>query len=498
MSDQQHVLLIEDDPPMARVYQEYLRKEPYRISHSDTGRAGLEVLHGAAPDATILDLRLPDMNGLEILRAVREERIPTSVIVITAQGSIVTAVEAMREGAADFIVKPFAADRLIYTLRNVLERRRLSRVVESLEQDFDRGEYGGFIGGSLAMQAVYRMIDKAAPSKATVFITGESGTGKELCAEAIHGMSPRAKRPFIVINCAAIPKDLIESEVFGHVKGAFTGAIRDRDGAAKLADGGTLFLDEICEMDPNLQTKLLRFVQTGAFQRVGDGRQETVDVRFVCATNRAPLEEIKAGRFREDLYYRLHVVPIHLPPLRERDDDLVRIARRFLTSYTAEEGKAFTRFTPACEEILRAYPWPGNVRQLQNVVRNTVVMNDGEAVTPDMLPAPLDRFAAEAEPGGQPAPRRAAGNDAASRDEAASETAAEPGDSSAPEVNSAPIPLDPSRRIVPMARLEREAIERAIELCGGNVPRAAHHLGISGATIYRKRAAWQKEAEGSL
>ncbi len=383
-----------------------------------------------------------------------------------------TAVEAMREGAADFIVKPFAADRLVYTLRNVLERRRLSRVVENLEQEFDRGEFGGFIGGSLAMQAVYQMIDKAAPSSATVFITGESGTGKELCAEAIHEMSPRAKRPFIVINCAAIPKDLMESEIFGHVKGAFTGAVRDRDGAAKLADGGTLFLDEICEMDPNLQTKLLRFVQTGAFQRVGDGRQETVDVRFVCATNRAPLEEVKAGRFREDLYYRLHVVPIHLPPLRERDDDLVRIARRFLTSYAAEENKAFTHFAPACEEILRAYPWPGNVRQLQNVVRNTVVMNDGEAVTPDMLPAPLDRFAAEAEP--------------------------ELRDPPIPDVNSSPRPLDPSELIVPLARLEREAIERAVELCDGNVPRAAHYLSISGATIYRKRAAWQKEAERSL
>ncbi len=473
MSDQQQVLLIEDDPPMARVYQEYLRKEPYRISHADTGRAGLEALRAAPPDAVILDLRLPDMNGLDILRTIGDEKIPSSVIVITAEGSIATAVEAMREGAADFIVKPFAADRLVYTLRNVLEHQRLNRVVETLEQDFDRREFGGFIGGSLAMQAVYQMIDKAAPSSATVFITGESGTGKELCAEAIHGMSPRARRPFIAINCAAIPKDLMDSEIFGHVKGAFTGATRDHDGAAKLAHGGTLFLDEICDLDPSLQTKLLRFVQTGAFQRVGDGRQETVDVRLVCATNRTPLEEVKAGRFREDLYYRLHVVPIHLPPLRERDDDLIQIARRFLTSYTAEENKAFKRFTPACEEILRTYPWPGNVRQLQNVVRNSVVLNDGEAVTPEMLPAPLDGFTAEAEPA--------------------------PMDPTIPAASAATAPSGPSQVIVPLARLEREAIERAIELCDGNVPRAAHHLGISGATIYRKRAAWQKQAaEGRL
>ncbi len=225
-------------------------------------------------------------------------------------------------------------------------------------------------------------------------------------------------------------------------------------------------------MDPSLQTKLLRFIQTGTFQRVGDGKQETVDVRLVCATNRTPLEEVKAGRFREDLYYRLHVVPIHLPPLRERDDDLVRIARSFLTSYSAEESKAFTRFTPECEEVLHAYPWPGNVRQLQNVVRNAVIMNDGEAVTPDMLPAPLDRFAAEAEP----------------------EFTGPP----IPETNSSPLPSDPSQTIVPLARLEREAIESAIELCDGNVPSAAHYLGISGATIYRKRASWQKETEGSF
>ena len=250
----------------------------------------------------------------------------------------------------------------------------------------------------------------------------------------------------------------------------------------------------IHSVDPRLQTKLLRFVQTGGFQRVGDGRQETVDVRFVCATNQTPLEEVKAGRFREDLYYRLHVVPIHLPPLRERDDDLVLIARSFMARCAAEEGKAFTCLTPECEEILRRYTWPGNVRQLQNVLRNAVVMNDGEAVTPGMLPAPLDRFAVEAEPGRQPAPRREAGNDAESRGEAAGETAAVPGGSAAPDANSVPVPLGPSRLIVPIARLEREAIERAIELCDGNVPRAAHYLGISAATVYRKRTAWQEDA----
>ncbi|MFI4989269.1 MAG: sigma-54-dependent transcriptional regulator, partial [Alphaproteobacteria bacterium] len=406
LPSRQHVLLVEDTTSLARVYTEYLRKEPYELAHVETGAAALEQIAHRLPDAILLDLQLPDMNGLEILKRVRAEELPTSVVVITAHGSIATAVEAMRAGAYDFLVKPFSADRLLVTLRNALERQRLARMVATLKDDFGRDQYFGFVGSSLAMQGVYRIIDSAAGSKATIFITGEIGTGKEVSAQAIHQRSPRHEKPFVAINCAAIPHDLMESEIFGHVKGAFTGAVAEHEGAAARANQGTLFLDEICEMDLDLQTKLLRFVQTGSFVKVGGRVTEKVDVRFICASNKDPLKEVEAGRFREDLYYRLHVIPLHLPPLRERDEDVAVVARHFLNLYAREEGKRFQDFAPEVEAVLRAYAWPGNVRQLQNVLRNIIVLNDGETVTLEMLPPPLNHAAA---PGsiGETAPRAA-------------------------------------------------------------------------------------------
>ncbi len=459
------VLLVEDTLSLARTYMAYVRDEGYAVVHAETGRHGLEILERQVPQAVLLDLMLPDMNGLEILRLIHERGIPTSVIVITAHGSINVAVEAMRLGAFDFLLKPFDAERLRVTVRNALQTQRLERIVETYRNDIDRQEYCGFIGASLPMQAVYRTIESAAPSKATVFVTGESGTGKEVSAEAIHRRSPRNTGPFVPINCGAIPKDLMESEIFGHVKGAFTGAASDHDGAASQADGGTLFLDEVCEMDLGLQTKLLRFIQTGTFQKVGGTGQQKVDIRIVCATNRDPLVEVAEGRFREDLFYRLHVIPIHLPPLRERDDDVVAIARLFLEQFAAEENKAFKSFRPDAEVVLRTYPWPGNVREVQNVIRNVVVLNDAEEVTPEMLPAPLSQVAVAApkSPADEsgPAPARAAADIASIR---------------------------------PLAEVEREVIEHAISLCDGNVAKAAAHLGISASTIYRKRLSWEEGA----
>ena len=320
------------------------------------------------------------------------------------------------------------------------------------------------------MQAIYRIIDSAAGSKATVFISGESGTGKELCAEAIHQKSPRANKPFVAINCGAIPKDLMESEIFGHVKGAFTGAIAEREGAAARANGGTLFLDEVCELDLSLQTKLLRFVQTGTFQKVGGERMEEVDVRFLCATNRDPVAEVAAGRFREDLFYRLHVIPIHLPPLRERGNDVLLVAQKILEAFAAEEGRRFARFTPECEAALAAYPWPGNVRELQNVIRNVVVLNDGDVVSLDMLPSPVGRLTVPSQ-------------------QADAAVAMPPSATAAlPERDGADDTTPESIR--PLADMEREAINRAIRLCGGNIPKAAHFLGVSASTIYRKKQAW--------
>ncbi len=476
------VLLVEDTLSLARVYQEYLKSEPYEVVHAETGGEALAFLEDRTPQAILLDLKLPDMDGLEILRQVQTRELPTSVVVITAHGSINIAVEAMRSGAFDFLVKPFNAERMVFTLRNAVERQRLNEMVSSLKDGMDRNEYCGFIGASPQMQAVYRTIDSVADSKATVFITGESGTGKELGAEAVHRMSSRRDGPLVAINCGAIPHDLMESEIFGHVKGAFTGAVSDREGAAKRADGGTLFLDEICEMDLDLQTKLLRFVQTGTITKVGGSATDHVDVRFVCATNRDPLEEVEAGRFREDLYYRLHVIPIHLPALRERGEDVVAIAERILVDIAGEEKRQFTGFDEEARAVLMAYPWPGNVRQLQNVVRNVVVLNDGEVVTRDMLPPPLDRVTVE---GMFPPPTSVPCAPAAPQSAPAAP---------APAPAAAPVPAAPTE-IRPLWVVEKEAIEQAIALCDGNIPRAAAHLEISASTIYRKKSAWAADDE---
>ena len=464
------VLLVEDTTSLARVYVEYLRKEPFDVVHVETGREALAAIEKSLPGAILLDLALPDMNGLEILKRVQSQQLPTSVVVITAHGSIANAVEAMRAGAYDFIVKPFNADRLVVTLRNALERQRLTTMVETLKEDLGRDHYFGFVGASLPMQAVYRIIDSAAGSKATVFIMGESGTGKEVCANALHRRSPRRDKPFVAINCAAIPRDLMESEIFGHVKGAFTGAVAQHEGAAARADQGTLFLDEICEMDLDLQSKLLRFIQTGSFTKVGGTVTEKVDVRFICASNKDPLKEVEAGRFREDLYYRLHVIPIVLPPLRERDEDVLAIAGYLLSEFAKEEGKHFHGLAPEVEAVFRAYAWPGNVRQLQNVLRNIVVLNDGETVTRAMLPPPLNKVEpTRVAAGAQPGPAAPAG--------------------SAPRVSIAGDGTVAGIR--PLGEVEKDVIEEAIRLCDGNIPKAAAQLGISASTIYRKRMAWQ-------
>jgi two-component system repressor protein LuxO len=309
------------------------------------------------------------------------------------------------------------------------------------------------------MQAIYRTIESVAGSRATVFVTGESGTGKELAAEALHQASPRAQRPFIALNCGAIPRDLLESELFGHVKGAFTGATDNRLGAARAADGGTLFLDEIGEMPAEMQVKLLRFVQTGVVTPLGGTKAEKVDVRLVCATHRDILAEVQAGRFREDLYYRIYVVPIELPPLRLRGEDVVLVAHHLLGLYAREEGKAFAGFDAEAEAAIRAYPWPGNVRQLQNVLRNAVVLHDGTLITREMLPVLLLH-----------------------------EAMAEP----APIVAPRPTLEALTSQIEPLAASEKRLILQALEHTGQDVPRAAALLEINPSTIYRKLTAWKQ------
>lgn len=465
-----YLLMVEDTASVAALYRSYLNPLGFDIDVVAKGIDAIEKIKERSPDLVLLDLRLPDMTGFEVLTEIRKTSADTPVILMTAHGSIDAAVEAMQLGAQDFLIKPCEADRLRVTVNNALRQaqKNLSDIKENPNQP--NKQYQGFIGSSSQMHQVYRTIDSAAPSKATVFITGESGTGKEVCAEAVHAASKRYDGAFIAINCAAIPKDLIESELFGHVKGAFTGASVDRKGAAEQADGGTLFLDELCEMDLDLQTKLLRFIQTGTFQKVGSSKMSRVDVRFVCATNRDPWLEVQAGRFREDLYYRLHVIPLTLPPLRERGNDIIEIAHSILGHFSNEEGREFITFSPDVTDRFLHYDWPGNVRQLQNVIRNVVVLNRGKEVLMSMLPPPLS---IDHNHGSNIASPKIVNS--------STEMKSESLDSISEVENSTIMPLWKSEKLI---------IENAIKLCDGNIPQAAKQLEVSPSTLYRKLQSW--------
>ncbi len=464
--DKPLVLLVEDDPTLWRLYMAYLERADVDVVHAGSLAKTREVLAQEAPSVVLLDLILPDGHGHDVMQMIKSAGLDAPVIVVTAAGSISMAVESMRLGAYDFLVKPFSAERLHVTLNNALELRRLKRIERTLVKPEPTDGFESFIGLSPAMQAVYRILRDAAASKAPIFVTGESGTGKELAAEAVHRRSPRHRGPFVALNCSAIPRDLVESELFGHVKGAFTGAVSAREGIAARADGGTLFLDELGEMDMPLQAKLLRFIQTGIYTPVGSDQEKSVDVRFVCATNRDVMQDIAAGRFREDLYYRLAVVTIQLPALRERGSDIILIARSFLERFAEEEGKNFDGFNPETERLLLAYPWPGNVRQLMNVVRNVVVLSSGGVVTPDMLPAIV-------------------------RNEAPLATSAQHQTKSPSARTEMRWGLQ-TATLPPLWVIEKEAIEQALALSGGNVPKAANLLEIDASTIYRKKREWQR------
>jgi DNA-binding NtrC family response regulator len=459
------ILLVEDSTELAYVYLEYLKKHNYTVNHVSTGEAAINFMQNSSPDVVLLDYVLPDMTGQTILEYINTSNHQCQVIVMTAHASLDTAITCIRLKTFDFLTKPFDANTLLKTVNNAISHQLQSKP-PSTNNSLSNVHSHGFIGTSPPMQHVYRMIENSAASIATVFISGESGTGKEVCARALHNQSPRKDKPFIALNCAAIPHNLIESEIFGHIKGSFSGATSDRKGAATLADKGTLFLDEICEMDLDLQTKLLRFVQTGTFQKVGSSKLDTVDIRFVCATNRDVLLEVDQKRFREDLYYRLYVIPIEMPALRERGLDIIAIAEYFLIEYSKEENKRFLGFSEECELFLSTYGWPGNVRQLQNVIRNIVVLNNNEFVTIDMLPK---LSASEAKP------------DSNNID---LEHAIEP-----EQINTIQNTTQP---ISPLWETEKNTIEHTITLCKGNIPRAAALLEISPSTIYRKKESWKQ------
>jgi len=454
------ILLIEDTGSLRLVYESMLRNAGHAVQSAATAEDGLRAFRTLAPKVVLLDLMLPDRDGLDLMKDMHALRPEVAVIVITANGSINRAVAAMRLGAHEFLVKPFDEQRFLNAVDNALRSVVGPRAGSALPHAGHPP--GDFTGTCEPMQRVYAKVRSVARSMATVFITGESGTGKELCAQAVHDLSDRARGPFIALNCGAIPSELLESEVFGHVKGSFTGAITDKVGAAAAADGGTLFLDEICELDPTLQTKLLRFLQTSTIQPVGAVRSRKVNVRIVCATNRDPLEAVRRGRFREDLYYRLHVVPIHMPPLRERNHDILSLAESALARFSKEEGRSFAALDPQVRAMLLEFDWPGNVRQLLNVIRNVVVLNDGPVVTRAMLPTELYHG------GESPHPRAA--------------------DPEPPEVT-----IDGLAGRT-LAEIERMVIEATLASHGGSVPKAARVLDVAPSTLYRKIEAWKSGA----
>ena len=472
-----NVLCVDDEIEVLEALTRVFRKSDFKVFTANSGAEGLEMLRQERIDIVISDLKMPEMDGNQFLRKVANTSPEVMRLMLTAFTEIDDVITAINEGRIfGYLQKPWNNRELLlvveqaYKFKSLMSERSMLKQVVDRYQQYYKPKFEGFVGDSMAMQFVYQAIEQAAPSSASIFVTGESGTGKEVAAAAIHHLSKRSNQPFIALNCAAIPSELMESEIFGHIKGAFSGAVSNRDGAATLADGGTLFFDELGEMDINLQAKLLRFIQTGEFQKVGSSKSERVDIRFVCATNRNPIEAIQKQQLREDLYYRLNVISIDIPPLRERDSDMVQLAHHFLGQFNEIEDKSIAGFTAEAEQLIKTYPWPGNVRQLQNTMHSAVILSQSNLIEAEVLKRQLkitnmSNMAVTSI--SQPAP-----------------------------VNSMPVetPLDMPAQgdtIVPLAQLERQAIERAIQQCEENVVQAASLLGVSPSTLYRKIQQWQ-------
>jgi two-component system response regulator AtoC len=388
MPERHTVLIVDDDPPIREMLSDFLSEEGYEVLVANDGSSALQVLRQAAEriDLALLDMRLPDVQGLEILRAMAEKRMELPVIVMTAHGTSSTAIHSMQLGAYDYLTKPIDLNQLGLTIKRLLEHHALAQQVKTLQSKLN--EYlirERIVGSSPAMQRVYKLIGRVAASDAIVLISGETGSGKELVAEVIHQYSTRADRPLIKVNCAALPETLLESELFGHEKGAFTGAVSQRKGRFELADGGSIFLDEVGEMSPNTQKKLLRVLQFGEFQRVGGSETLHTDVRVIAATNKNLEHEVEEGRFRDDLYYRLNVIRIAMPPLRERVEDIALLTTHFLDRHRYRPGWPPTKISEEALRLLLEYSWPGNVRQLENTIERAVVLAQGKLITPQHI-----------------------------------------------------------------------------------------------------------------
>ena len=442
-----HVLLVDDDPEQLEWLTEFVKSEGFTVSKGTSLRTARIQLAQARPDVLLTDLQLPDGNGLELVDAL-DPREATEVVLITGHASVESVVSALRTGATDYLVKPIDIDRLRAILQRVPGTADLRAEIGELRQELrGLGRFGPMLGGSAAMQKLYDQVARVAPTSATVLLVGESGTGKELAAETIHALSRRKKQPFLPLNCGAVSPHLIESELFGHEKGSFTGADRQHKGFFERANGGTLFLDEITEMPVELQVKLLRVLETGMFMRVGTNTPIATDVRVIAATNRNPAKAVQDGKLREDLYHRLNVFPVELPPLRERGTDIERLACHFLDRFNQEEGTNKT-FSPGAIAALYSHSWPGNVRELKNYVQRVYILADGE-VDIDLAPR----------------------------------TFAEPAQTS----------LITVRVGSTLEAVNRRLIEATLAECGGVRRKAAEMLGISLKTLYNRLAEYRAE-----
>ena len=383
----ERVLIVEDDPATRVGLTELVGAWGFNTDQASNGEEAMEKITTFRPAIIVSDLVMPRMGGLELLRALKDQLSDLTLILLTAQGTVESAVEAIKEGAYDYLSKPVDPARLRILLQKAVERQETLREVKTLRRQLrEQGSFGRIIGNSPSIRAIYRVVEQAAPTNASVLIWGESGTGKELVAQTIHELSPRSSFPFVAINCAAIPETLLESEIFGHEKGAFTGAHDRRTGVFELAHRGTLFLDEIAEMQPATQVKLLRVLQERSFRRLGGRQEQTVDVRVIAATNQNPTEAVRTGRLREDLYYRLNVFAIEIPPLRDRREDVPLLIHRFLNEFNATNEKAIRGVDQEAMQILEQYPWPGNIRELRNVIERATILTDTEFVGVRNLP----------------------------------------------------------------------------------------------------------------
>jgi DNA-binding NtrC family response regulator len=488
------ILIVDDDPVQCRLLEGMLQKFGYETLTRDNGDAALALLNasdGARIDCVILDLVMPNLDGLGVLARMRQAAIAVPVIVQTAHGGIDNVVSAMRAGAIDFVVKPVGAERLQVSLRNALNTSALEGELNRIRHS-RTGTLGftDIITKSPGMQGVLRVAEKAAASTIPVLIAGESGVGKELVARAIHGSGERRTKPFVAVNCGAMPENLIESILFGHEKGSFTGATERHTGKFVEASGGTLFLDEVGELPPTAQVKLLRAIQEGEVEPVGARKPVKVDVRIVSATNRDLIADVKQGRFREDLFYRLHVFPITVPPLRDRPADIPALARHFLALFAAEEGKRIRTITPDALQLLTAYRWPGNIRQLENAVFRAVVLAEGDSLGADEFPQISAQLSATAHAQPAMAEHALADHQSGEAAPAAVTSALLPDRLAMPPLPAAPLDalplLDHAGDVRPLEEIEAELIRYAVAHYRGQMSEVARRLQIGRSTLYRK------------